>query len=263
MFCVVSFCLVFLLLMLCVCLYVHSAITLVCICGCVCEKEREETVCVSARIDFLSLSLSSPAIVFFTVWLAYTLCWMLVRELGCLAVCQLSSRGFALCVFELQLHKRPCFFVKPLSASWCDSLRIQCLGVVFHPVCDFSSLLSKLRGSNSASCGLWCPVRIAYFGWRVENLELVQLTVCLCSSPAFKGWSSLFSNQRSGFLSVIILPADMHCHGETYRLVKPVILDGFSLPVKPFSAVWMALSSLKFKKMGCLGYFKIQQKWLL
>lgn len=41
------------------------------------------------------------------------------------------------------------------------------------------------------------------------------------------------------------------------KLVKPVIPNGFSFPIKPFLAVRMALSCLKFQQMDCWGYFKI------
>lgn len=74
--------------------------------------------------------------------------------------------------------------------------------------------LAKLRDSNSLGLQASRLVFTAYFGGRVEKLGLVQLTVWLCYSPAFKGWSSLFFNQRSGFVSVIT-----HWHSLCWHLL--------------------------------------------
>lgn len=166
------------LLLVCVSLFV------VCLCG---------TEKVSASIDFLRLSLFPSLIVL------HCLCCLLVRELGCLGVCQaptVVTLHLCLCIWAPVTLATAFLFLKQLSESLRVSLR----------VCVFSSLCPNYETPETQPPwgflpANWCPVCMVYFG-RVENwrslffpqskirLPLCQHTLAFLSLYAAKAHNS-------------------------------------------------------------------------
>lgn len=173
-----------------------------CLCG-VFEREGE-SVCVSAKIDFLSLYLSLLQPYCSSLSDLHTLhhC-LLVRELGCLCICQLRQLWLRSCLCTWA----PVTLGSVCSIIWtlCEKHTVEAMSftvsVTSLPFCpNYDTQSQHPLGFRPAH---WFLVSMTYFGGRVEKLGLVHFTVHLCSSPACKGWSSLFFYQRSGFLSVI------------------------------------------------------------
>lgn len=238
-----------LLLMLCVHLDVHGGITLI---MCVWDRERDGLT-LPLLISCLSVSLLQSYCS--SLSHSHTLCCLLVRELGRIGVCQLrlvsvssssgyvsgrGSEGLAVCSVV--------WFAENTLSRCCLSPRLWLL----FP-------LSKLRDSNWASHELQAS-RLVFRKRGVLWWKGGETGACVLLQPLRAGRLCFPIKDQASCPSS---HTSILCYGEAYRPVKPVILNSFLFPVKPFLSVWMALSSLKFQQMSCLGYFKMLLKWLL
>lgn len=178
-------------------LCVHTEITLACLCVFVCGVfvwDRE-----SLSEYWFPPSLSLPQPYCSPLPDSHTLCCLLVRELGCLGVCQaptVVTLHLCLCIWAPVTLATAFLFLKQLSESLRVSLR----------VCVFSSLCPNYETPETQPpWGFlpadWCPVCMVYFG-RVENwrslffpqskirLPLCQHTLAFLSLYAAKAHNS-------------------------------------------------------------------------
>lgn len=148
-------------------LCVHSEITLACLCVFVCGVfvwDRE-----SLSEYWFPPSLSLPQPYCSSLPDSHTLCCLLVRELGCLGVCQaptVVTLHLCLCIWAPVTLATAFLFLKQLSESLRVSLR----------VCVFSSLCPNYETPETQPPwgflpANWCPVCMVYF-WKGRELEI-------------------------------------------------------------------------------------------